>query len=58
MRLFHSSVKEDLVKNLGPWVGTKNQNVTADYKVAEIVRIALCNYENEKNDYERCYFKF
>ena len=58
MRLFHSSVKQDIVKQLGPWVGTKIQNDTADFKVAEIIKNALCSYENEKNDYERCYFKF
>ena len=46
------------VKQLGPWVGTKIQNDTADFKVAEIFKNALCNYENEKNDYEKSYLKF
>ena len=58
MKLFVNSAKNDIVNKLGPWIGTRKQNKEADLKIAEIIRRAIKNYEEEKNEYERCYFKF
>lgn len=56
--LFMTTVKPQMVAEVGPWLGTKEQNHNADLKISMIVKSSFKVYERSRKDFEPSYFKF
>ena len=53
------NIKPEVEKELGrPWMGDKEQNRLADFKVALSVKRSFNNYEKNRGDKDVQYFKF
>ena len=56
--MFTSIIKQEVEVELGEWIGSCEQNKSADLKIAVAVRASLKNYEKSKESYEESYFTF
>ena len=51
-------VKEKMIKDGGSWTGTQEENATADFKVAKMIRNSFYVYEKSKPSFQPSYFRF
>ena len=56
--IFRSIVKDEVIAESGPWLGTLDQNDAADLKVSMIVKTSFKVYEKSRKVFETSYFKF
>ena len=58
MKLFFNFVKSEVEKERGPYPGCKDDQSCADEKISCLIKNVFKSYEEERNNYEKSYFKF
>ena len=57
-RVFKEHVREEVIKELGAWNGSKEQNQLGDFKTAMCIKSSLKVYEKSRDKFLKSYFKF
>ena len=51
-------MREEVIKELGPWKGSTQQNQLADIKTAMLIKSSLKVYEKSREKFQKSFFKF
>lgn len=57
-RIFKDQVRGEVVKELGAWTGSKEQNQLGDFKTAMCIKSSFKVYEKSRDKFQKSYFNF
>ena len=56
--MFHELVKKEVVKEMGFWIGSVEQNREASYQISKLIKSSFKSYERNRKPSDRQYFCF